>query len=81
MIKLDQNYSIVTDSNNYTLKFEESKGINETTGKEEFSRDEWHYGKLSQALDKYMNQSIKASKSVQELIDKLNEVQSIIEKV
>lgn len=77
-MKLDENYRIEHDSNNIILKYEKENGINEKTGKMQYSRDEWYFPKMSQALDKYVNQAMKVPDNVQELIQ---EVKKLDEKV
>jgi hypothetical protein len=82
MIKLDERYSIETDSNNFTLKYEE-KIIKEIKGekKEMTSKDEWHYPKLSQCLNKYMNQSLKPLEDIVSLRQELKKIEEVIKNV
>ena len=82
MIKLDENYRIEFDANNFILKYEEEKTVLKK-GKEESvtSTDHWYYHRLDLALTKYVNQSIKVSKTAEELlyaIKQINEVVSTI---
>ena len=78
-MKLDENYTIETDTNNFTLVYE-SKTFDEKKKKEVTSTDEWHYPDLKNALKKYVNQVIKPCESVVSLLEKLNKIESLIDK-
>lgn len=79
MIKLDNNYSISGDIYNWTLNFEEERTNKE--GKKYTTTEEWYFPKLSQALNKYINQSLKVSESVEDLINKLNDIEKPCDKI
>jgi len=79
-IKLDENYKMVSDNHNWTLEFE-SVRFDEEKQKEVKSTDEWHYPTIQGCLGKYVNQSGKTSKSIDELIEKLNQVSLIIKSI
>jgi len=78
-IQLDDNYSVESDANNFTLKYEE-KFTKEVKGKmkEVTSRDEWHYPKMNQALNRYLQESLKPCSTVFNVIDVLNRVENTI---
>lgn len=85
MIKLNQNYSIDTDSTHgFILLFESDPVKKEVTTKEGkeireiITKDNWYYPKLSQALNKFFSLSI-AAESQKELIEKVIKVEHSIE--
>jgi hypothetical protein len=81
MIVLDDLYTIETDTYNYTLKYKESKGINEETGKEQFSKSESYFPTLKQALLTYMNYALKPSESIDDILVRLDEVEAVINRI
>ena len=76
-IKLDENYKMVSDNHNWTLEFESIR-FDEEKQKEVKSKDEWHYPSIQGCLKKYLDQSGKNSNSIDELIEKLNEIYLVI---
>src|SRR5690606_19300660 len=81
MIQLDEFYRIETDKNNFILKYEKPTGnINEKTGKEEISKDEWYYPKLWMALDKFSNESLKVPKDIKDLRIEMQRLTDLIKK-
>jgi Sec7-like guanine-nucleotide exchange factor len=76
-MKLDENYRIETDTNNFTLVYE-SKKFDEVKKKEFTSKDEWHYPELKYALIKYLNQSLKPCKSIKDVLSKISELEQLI---
>ena len=79
MIQLNEFYRIETDKNNFILKYEKPTGnINDKTGKEEISKDEWYYPKLSMALDRFANESLKVPNDIQELRKEMQRLTDLI---
>jgi hypothetical protein len=78
-MKLDENYRIESDKYNFTLIYE-SKTFDEAKKKEVNSIDEWHYPDLKYALKKYVNQVIKPCESVVSVLEKLTELELLIDK-
>lgn len=81
-LKLDENYSIVSDANNFTLKFEatiqkEVKG----EMKDIKSTDEWNYPKLQQALSRYLTECVRPCETASEILEQLNDVEKVIRSV
>lgn len=73
-MKLDENYRIETDTNNFTLVYE-SKTFDEKKKKEVTSKDEWHYPDLKTALIKYVNQCLKPCESIKEVLIRISELE------
>lgn len=79
-MKLDENYRIETNKFQYTLIKEEGTGnINGKTGKETISTDSWYFPTLSLALKKYVNESLKESQSIKEVLEKIDQLNNKIE--
>jgi hypothetical protein len=77
-IKLDDNFSVECDTYNYHLKYSKVGEINEKTGKPSVSTDEWYYARLSHALTKYFNQTMKGASDIVELRAEIKRVEQII---
>ena len=71
-LRLDENYFLESDSNQWTLNYRKSKGINPETKKETFSNDKWYCSSLENALKRYTDESAKESETVDELSSKLD---------
>ena len=74
-IKLDENFRIVTDVNNFTLLFSREKevtkkGITKTVNES----DTWYCIDLQSALKRYLSESLRPSESIEEVLDKIDEV-------
>jgi hypothetical protein len=80
MIRLDDNFYIDVDTYNYTLK-RETKTYDEVKDKVVTSKEEWHYPKLSQILDKYLNMSLKACENIVDLRVELTRIEKIIQNI
>lgn len=79
-MKLDENFKIEIDSYNYSLiKEEVTEEINPRTGKPIVSRDQWHYPSLNMALKKYVDEVLRPSKSVEEVLGKLDYIYELID--
>lgn len=77
-MKIDENYSLETDSNNWILKFKSNEKTHEN-GKKYYSFDEWYFPSLSDALKKYVDQTSKVAESIDELILLIKKSNKIIE--
>ena len=81
MIKLDDNYCIENDTLQFTLKYEENKGINTKTGKDIISTDQWYFPTMQQALKEYCNRQYRDCGSIGELIQKIDYLESHIDNI
>lgn len=82
MIIIDENYRIENDVNNFILRYEKRDGtINAKTGKEITSTDEWYFSNIKLALTKYLNESLKTSDSITEVLDEIKRVETLISKL
>lgn len=79
-MKLDENYHIEIDSNNWVLCFEKSH-FNEKEKKTVVSKDRWYYGNLEGCLRRYINESPKGIPTVAALLTKLDELEDIIKSI
>lgn len=80
MIRLDENFTIEGEKYNWILKFEENRTREDKNGKEVsyVSRDTWYYPKVSQALRRYKEEALKISDSVEELLQKVENLETVI---
>ncbi len=67
MIKIDEEYFLTNDSNQWVLNYEKEREINKDTGKPTVSTNKWYCGNLNLALVRYLNESVKFSNSVLKL--------------
>jgi 23S rRNA maturation mini-RNase III len=84
MILLDNNYRINTeDSNNCILEFFEIRTKNKDTEKEEQFEyvDQYFYSNVHDCLIKYLYLTQKSSKTVEEILAKTKQVESLIQKL
>ena len=79
MIKLDENYYLTNDSNQWSLHYEKEGEINPSTGKPTIKRDTWYCGKLKACLKRYYNEATKPAKDVIDLGFKLKSVEETIQ--
>lgn len=79
MIKLDENYSIETDSYNVSLIYRREKEI-EKNGelKTVVEKSDWHYPTLAHALKKYLSESLKECSSIEEVLKRIEIVENRI---
>jgi hypothetical protein len=90
MIKLQNGYSIKTDSNGVTLYFEESrkkeeidKETKKKTGKliDYTFTDEWYLLNIKQALTYYLQLELKNCESIEEILLRINKVEELIKNI
>lgn len=79
MIKLDENFHIDTDSNNFTLKFVKVS-LNDKK-KEVTSKSVWYCKDLAHALDIYTNESLKECEDIKDVQQKLISVRRLIKSI
>lgn len=84
-IKLDDHYSIEFDTFNCSLLFRREKEVtkkNKETGEEELKtvteKTESHYPNLQGCLRKYLDESLKESESIQEVLKQIELVHQTI---
>ena len=80
MIRLDNNYFIETDANNFTLRFERTLW-DEAKKKDVKSTNEWYCRDLSRVLNIYMNECLKPSEDVVSLRAELNRIEELINNI
>lgn len=82
MIKIDDNYSLEADSNNWILRYEEEieKEI-KGESKKVLSKDEWYHPSIKSALNKYLNQVTKPSENFFSLMESVEKAESTILKL
>lgn len=79
-MNLNENYRIVTDENNVTLQFFETREKDKKDGsKETFEfTDNFYYPTIKTALKGFLNKSIKHCETAEEILKKIEEVEDII---
>lgn len=79
MIKVDEQFSIKPDTYSWTLIKTEKK--TKEDGTEYESVDNWYYPKLSNCLAKYMDESLKPSETISELLLRLDGIEENLETI
>ena len=80
-IKLDDDYTLENDSNQWVLIYKKSKGLSNKTNKEYFTQNKWYCSSLENALKRYMDESLKPCITVNHLMLKMDDVLTNIKNV
>lgn len=80
-MKIDDNYTIESDKYCWVLKYKSEGEINPNTGKKILSTNETYHPTIKAALKKYMDSKLKDSDTVENVLERLNEVEQIINKI
>lgn len=79
-IQIDKQFYIKSASVGYSLNFEmQLDTINEKTGKPKISKEQWFYPSVKMCLKQYLEESMRPSQSVKDLIDRIEEAEKKIE--
>ena len=83
MIKLDENYTIDSDSCNWILRYERTYDGKDKLGnpKEQTSTEESFHANFKQCILKYINETSKWCDDLTAILDKLNEVDIKLDKL
>ena len=76
-MKLDNNYSLEGEKYQWTLSYESETKTAEN-GKKYTSKGKWFYRSMEDALNRYVDEAAKPSKSVLEILKNLAELKQII---
>lgn len=76
-MKIDNNYSLQISKDCVNLKYE-SEYINEK-GKTVKQKDNWYYPNVKMALKKYVNECVSYASNIDEIISKIEEVETKID--
>lgn len=77
-MRLDENFTLTNDSNNWILNYEKEGDINHKTNRPTLTKETWYFGNLNQALNRYVNESAKQSETVKDLQIQLAMIQDTI---
>lgn len=81
-MKLDDDFSVEGKAYEWTLKLvRKTDQINPKTDKPVVNRDEWHYPSLRMALKKYLDESLKKSKTIDAILVRLDEIEDKINRL
>lgn len=81
-IKLDENYHIEVDSENVCLKFRREKEVlKQGELKTVTEKNEWHSPRIELALKRYLHETQKECETINEVLERINEVEQIIKNV
>lgn len=73
-LQLDKNWRIESDTYSWVLIFQETRQ-KETGEKEDFEYiNNWYYPKISQALEKYKQETLKTTETIEQMLSKLDEI-------
>ncbi len=78
-MKLDEFYTVEPDTACWTLTYEKIGDINPKTGKPTITRDASYHANLKQALVKYLDNCLKSSADIQDVKNRITEVEQKIE--
>lgn len=81
MIKIDDNYSIRSDSQQWILEFKGEPVTKMHIGevKEVTPNDKWYYPSISACLKKYLNESLKSVSVLDDILGRIDEVENKID--
>ena len=77
-MRLDENFTLTSDSNNWILNYEKEGDINHKTNRPTLTKETWYFGNLNQALNRYVNEVTKISQTVEDLQIQLVKIQGTI---
>jgi hypothetical protein len=77
MIRLNENYTVTSDSNNWMLNYE--KTYTNEKGKEVTSRDTWYFPRLSDLLKNYLDLRLKDQGTANDILIAISKVERDIE--
>lgn len=81
-MRLDENFTLEGQKHNWILKFSKDTGVvSDQTGKNVIATDQWYFPKIEQALNRYKDEVLKVSESIEAVLEKLTEVTGVIESV
>jgi hypothetical protein len=82
-MKLDENHLIVYDDNNVTLRFQEDRvRIKKDKTEESYLfKEDRYYPNVKSALKSYVNLKLKGSESIQNILDRIDDVELLISKL
>ena len=78
-MKIDDNYRLENDSNQWTLIYEKEGEVNPKTVKPTISTNKWYCGNMKQALKRYLDESLKECNSIETVLLELKRVESVID--
>lgn len=80
-MKIDSEYTLESDKYCWVLKYAKEGDINPDTGKVIISRNETYHPSVKSALKRYMDAKTKDCKRVEDVLNRLNEVEETINKI
>lgn len=79
MIQLNNEFYVETDSNNYILQHRKPKEVvKDGEAKTVLESDSWYFPTLSACLRKFLDESLKESESIQEVLQQIERVHKTI---
>ncbi len=66
-MRIDENYSLENDAHQWILKYERQGDINQKTGNPTKSESKWYCGTINQALQRYLDESLKPAQNIEQL--------------
>ena len=78
-IKIDDNFLIEVDVNNWTLKYQDVGEYNEKTGKNKIVSDHWYFPNLKLCLKKYLDQSLRHNDSINSILESIDKLEKNID--
>ena len=78
MIVIDMNYHIEADSNQWVLHYNNAKIVKD---KEVNQSNKWYCSSLKNALNRYCDESLKTSKNIEDILQKLDQLNKTISNI
>lgn len=82
MIVLNENFYIETDTFNYTLQFRKDKQVEKSAEIKTITQSEtWYYPNIQACCRKYLDESLKESESIEEVLLKIEGIHQTIKNI
>lgn len=76
-MKLDEFYTLEGETYNWILRYESEEKVNDK-GKKHKTTNEWYFPKIEMALKKYTDESLKPCATIEDIKDKLAQLNKVI---
>lgn len=76
-MKLNENYRLVSNSNNWILQFEEER-TKKKTGEKYLAKDEWYFSEPHQALERFLSETLKGKETAEEFLAEIYRAKHLI---
>jgi hypothetical protein len=78
-LRLDDIFTIESDTYSFMLKQEENKGINEKSGKPIVMTNYWYFPTMNMCLKRYIQESLKSCNDIDAILSRLQRLEVVID--